>query len=67
MPKTTTNTNEFGEQHTYTTQDTQAQANVNAEPPKTGVAAIAALALDADLPTAVLKINAILAALKVVS
>ncbi len=43
------------------------QAFANKAPAKTGVAAVAAAAADADLPTAVAKINEILAALKVVS
>lgn len=67
MPVQTVETNQFGEVAINTQTTSQAQAEVNALPAKTGVAAIAALATDADLPTAVLKINAILAALKVQS
>lgn len=71
-----TETNEFGEQHTQTVSDSQAQVQANSLPAKAGITAIAAIAVvDAsDLPTAIAlanankaKINAILAAMKVVS
>lgn len=69
-------TNEFGEAHSITTSDAQALVQSNALPAKAGITAIAAIATaDAtDLPTAIAlanankaKINAILAAMKVVS
>lgn len=63
--------NQYGEQSVNTvlasSNAAPTQAEVNAAPAKTGVTAISALATDADLPTTVLKVNAILAALKVVS
>lgn len=59
-------TNQFGEKSINQINSVDA-AVANATPAKTGVQAIAALATDADLPTTVLKVNALIAALKVVS
>jgi hypothetical protein len=61
--------NQFGEiseNVTYGTGVGGDQSFVDGLPAKTGVAAIAALAGGADLPTTVAKVNAILAALKVI-
>lgn len=69
MPSKTILTNQFGEKSINIVgagSTGEPQAVVDNTPAKTGVQAIAALALDADLPTTVLKVNAILAALKAV-
>lgn len=58
--------NQFGEQSNNKVISAEA-ALADKIPAKTGVQAIAALAGGADLPTTVAKVNAILAALKVVS